>query len=130
MGYNSKRMKLINIYVEVYKRAVTICIGSADEFSKYRKELIEEIDPECTADFAPARDYSGHTCVVGDVGFVVHILEEPLSGSSIGVLVHELSHVTNSILRDSNIPLTEETEEAYTYLLEYLTREALDKNNK
>ena len=46
------------------------------------------------------------------------------------LLIHELSHATNFILREVGIPHTESTEEAYTYLLEYLTRETLERITK
>lgn len=37
-------------------------------------------------------------------------------------VTHELLHVAIAILRRKNVPLTVETEEAYTYLTEHLTR--------
>ena len=41
--------------------------------------------------------------------------------------IHELTHVSHYILRNVRIPLKEETEEAYTYLIEDLMRQFVFK---
>lgn len=46
---------------------------------------------------------------------------------AVGTLVHEMTHVTHYLLRDRRIPLSEDTEEAHTYLVQYLTTEALKR---
>lgn len=43
------------------------------------------------------------------------------------VALHELTHATHYILREVRIPLNADTEEAYTYLLEELTKQFLRK---
>ncbi|CAB4126238.1 hypothetical protein UFOVP153_10 [uncultured Caudovirales phage] len=43
------------------------------------------------------------------------------------VIQHELLHATFDIMRWANVPLTEETEEVYTYELQYLTKQFNDK---
>lgn len=45
----------------------------------------------------------------------------------IGVLTHEVTHATHYLLRERRIPLTEDSEEIYTYLNEYLVKEILYK---
>ena len=45
----------------------------------------------------------------------------------VSVMVHEITHVVQYLLRDRRIPLTEDTEEVHAYLTEYITREALLK---
>ena len=45
----------------------------------------------------------------------------------VSVMVHEITHVVQYLLRDRRIPLTEDTEEVHAYLAEYITREALLK---
>jgi hypothetical protein len=45
----------------------------------------------------------------------------------VATAVHEITHVSHYLLRDRRIPLNEDTEEVYTYLTEYITREVLLK---
>ncbi len=53
-------------------------------------------------------------------GFIVFINPRASWISTFGSLVHEMTHVSHYLLRDRRIPLNEDTEEAYTYLVEYL----------
>lgn len=46
---------------------------------------------------------------------------------TIALIVHEMTHVSHYILRDRRIPLSEDTEEAYAYLVEFLVKETLNK---
>ena len=45
----------------------------------------------------------------------------------VSIMVHEITHVVQYLLRDRRVPLTEDTEEVHAYLTEYITREALLK---
>lgn len=120
-------MKPIHLYIETYKKAVSIYAGSRKQFIKalqkyHGKATAKEIKEICK-DEPP---YEGITfSVSGEVGTIIHITKPPTTPETIAVLIHEISHATNRILRDAGISLTAETEEAYTYLLEHLTREAL-----
>ena len=49
------------------------------------------------------------------------------NADDISIVNHELFHVTMSIMNWANIPLTEDTEEAYAYELQYLTKKFNDK---
>ena len=60
-------------------------------------------------------------------GFVVLLKSEDSFRHYVANLVHEVTHVTHYLLRDRNIPLNEDTEEIYTYLVEYITEQALLK---
>lgn len=61
-------------------------------------------------------------------GFVVFVnLDRHKFRKSVGTLVHELSHVTHYLLLNRQIALSQETDEAYAYLMEHLTVQALRK---
>ena len=61
-------------------------------------------------------------------GFIVLLKDNKGNFSNyISNLIHEITHVVSYLLRDRSIPLTEDTEEVYAYLTEYITREALLK---
>jgi hypothetical protein len=44
---------------------------------------------------------------------------------AVGTLVHEMTHVTQYLLRHRRIPLNEDTEEVHAYLVEHLVHNAL-----
>lgn len=45
----------------------------------------------------------------------------------VGILSHECIHIGHYLLRDRRIPLNEDTEEVYTYTIEHIIFEALNK---
>ena len=47
--------------------------------------------------------------------------------SFVGIMIHEITHVVQYLLRDIRVPLNEGTEEVYAYLTEYITNQALLK---
>ena len=50
--------------------------------------------------------------------------------TSIATMVHEIEHYRNNILRSAGIELSEETEEAYTYIGTEIIEKVLTKNEK
>lgn len=59
-------------------------------------------------------------------GFVVFLrFEKNCERDAIGIVVHEMVHVAQYLLRDRRIPLQEDTEEVHAYLTEHLVVEAL-----
>lgn len=107
-------MKPIHLYIETYKKAVSIYTGSRKQFIKalqkyHGKATAKEIKKICKDE----PQYEGITFSVGgEVGTIIHITKPPTTPETIAVLIHEISHATNRILRDAGIPLTAETEEA------------------
>lgn len=53
-----------------------------------------------------------------------------LNGQAIALLVHEILHAASFILRRCGIEHTSETEEAYTYLVQHITQQALKRIGK
>ncbi len=119
-------MKEIVIQIPIYKTAVLIYWGNRKGLYKAVKrnsdkatarEVIEEVAP----------DTEGVTVTTSGRTVTIYLVSPPQDAQSVALLIHELSHATNFILREAGIPHTEDTEEAYTYLLEYLTRETLNR---
>ena len=78
-------------------------------------EVIEEVAPNT----------EGVTVTTSGRTVTIYLASQPRDARSVALLIHELSHATNFILREVGIPHTEDTEEAYTYLLEYIAREVM-----
>ncbi len=122
-------MNEIVIQIPIYKTAVLIYWGGRKGLYKAVKrnsdkatarEVIEEVAPHTEGLTVKT---SGHTVTI-------YLASPPRNPRSGAILIHELSHATNFILQEVGIPHTKDTEEAYTYLLEYLTRETLERITK
>ncbi len=117
-------MNEIVIQIPIYKTAVLIYWGDRKGLYKAVKrnsdkatarEVIEEVTPLT----------EGVTVTTSGRTVTIYLASPPRDPRSVAVLIHELSHATNFILREVGIPHTEDTEEAYTYLLEYIAREVM-----
>ena len=58
---------------------------------------------------------------------VLWLREKPTTPTDFGLLSHEIYHCTGFILRSIGIQYSEETEEAYAYLIQYLTEQIYKK---
>ena len=98
------------------KKALKRACG--DNYSNFKKEQLEGWDDD---------DHLGRMIPFRG-GFIV-LLKGTGGGfrTFISVMVHEITHVVQYLLRDRRVPLTEDTEEVHAYLTEYITREALLK---
>lgn len=121
------------IRVELYKRDITVFIGSHEEF----KEWVETND--CTETWRDiinqilesddnAEASYWHDAVNGNG--IIELHYHPKSPEEIAVAAHECLHATMRILSFIGIPCFDnEANEPYTYLLEYILEQVLDFNN-
>lgn len=121
------------IRIELYKRDITVFIGSHEEFKEWIKtndcpktwsNIINEIlesDDNAEASY-------WHNSVNGNG--IIELHYHPKFPEEIGVAAHECLHATMRILSFIGIPCFEnESNEPYTYLLEYILEQVLDFNN-
>ena len=69
----------------------------------------------------------GQMIELGDGFLVLLRLDKNQFRKSVGTIVHEMTHVTQYMLRQRRVPLSEKTEEVHAYLVDYLVRETLDR---
>lgn len=124
------------ISVPIYDVDVVVAINmsgeeTAERIKKFTKkpqalEDAKRLGEEWDADLAEQSAHGKMGKLMG--GFLVFVsLNKDRFRWSIGLLVHELTHVTHYLLRHRRIPLSEDTEEAHTHLIQYLTTTALRK---
>jgi hypothetical protein len=58
---------------------------------------------------------------------VIRMANYPITVTDYGVLQHEIFHAVDQILRYVGINLSDDSDEAYAYLIEYITREMYKK---
>lgn len=119
--------------VPLYKVQVIVVINMSGAAvlkqwgKKIQQTAVEEFKKCCLEWDDPTNVANGSMYRVAG-GFMVFLeFEKHKFRKSVSLLVHELTHVTHYLLRDRRIDLTEGSEEAHTYLVEYLVHESLDR---
>ena len=122
--------KVKYIPCDIYKRGIDIFIGTPGELQKWSKKTFnEDKDDE---EF----NRSLEECSYGEADFhygagyaIVRLPKFPKTPIEIAYTAHELLHATQWLLWYSGVEYNEESNnEAYTYLLEHLMRNTLEKN--
>lgn len=121
------------IPIDLYKRDITVFIGTHDEFKEWVQQykvptsweqLIESII--YSEDDAVASYWYNRNTGNG----IIELPWHPEKRFEIGVAAHECLHCTMHTLSYVNIPcIPHEANESYTYLLEYLLTRVLDYND-
>lgn len=60
-------------------------------------------------------------------GYVMWLNEIPNTPMKLGQLSHEIFHLVEKLFRRIDLPLTEESSEAYAYLIQYITQQVYNK---
>ena len=117
-----KKSGLFIVDVDIYKRSVVFSICQTEkqirqELSKHPVDdldgLISAINPNNAGKY-----YAITATHSGDV----YVFFNP-NGMNKGTIAHEIFHATCYITKHIGLPLTAESEEAYAYLLGYITVE-------
>jgi len=89
-------------------------------------ESVLESLRECNQSFS-RKTVAAKTITFDNGGILIRLKHKVLSSSGMGLVAHECYHAVCEIFRRVGIPLTEDTEESRTYLLQYLCTEAFRK---
>jgi hypothetical protein len=116
-----RTLREIFIPLEIFNSQVVVLVGHTQyEVLEWIKKNIEKPEHKSLA-LEAMKDVSithrGRTILLSGGGSIVWIIEQKNS-----TIVHELFHSTCHILKNRETPLSEDTEEVYAYLLEYLTK--------
>ncbi len=114
-----RTLREIFIPVNVYDSQVIVLIGhTKEEVLKWIDKNVEDDVKESAKGIVDVQSYTrARTACLHGGGSIIWIIKENKP-----VLIHELFHSTAYMLREKGIPLTQESEEAYAYLLGYLTQ--------
>lgn len=125
--------KYKNIHIDIYKRDITVFIGSHSEFMEWIKnnepsekwenliQLIINSDDSAEASFW-RNTFNGNG--------IIELQSHPKSSSEIATAAHECLHAVMHILSFVGVSYIEgDSNEPYTYLLEYLLENILDYND-
>lgn len=121
-----KKQQFKTVYVDVplYKNGVRFVITkNVTRAKKYIRNHIKE--PNWEPEFLESP--GAFTVVKPDYVCLVWLPSLPKTVQNFASLVHELQHVTFWILSRAGIPLNTSTQEAYSYLIGFLTQGFLTK---
>ena len=113
------KSEYLKIPVDFYHRGVLIYFGPEEEFLKYIKKTI----PEYYDHAVELTKEEGCEAVTGrqHADMIIYSNHRP----RVETLVHELLHATVGIMEKVGIEPSADSEEAYAYLLEFLSDAAL-----
>lgn len=109
------------ISVDLYQQDLLVCFGDKFELHEALAPFIGE-DDACEVIGNIPRASVGRTMI--DEGRGIYFLwlpQVPSSAAHFGVLAHEIAHAAIGIMQKIGVSLSPESEEAYTYLIQYLT---------
>lgn len=111
------------IRVDIYNRDVLVHTGNLKPLRKYLRKFIGKETIREVMDML-SRSSLGKTVEIENSGLIVYIPKYSDTPKCRAVLVHELFHVSYMILKKAGIDCTDYSDEAYAYLLQFLTERA------
>lgn len=103
--------------VLVYFGDVLDVAGSLSEYLS-KDEIIEFVS-------CMKGTFSGRTLQIPGKGTLIYMPEEPCDAKSFATLSHEIFHAAYLILQKIGVTCTDDSDEAYAYLIGYLTERIL-----
>ena len=119
--------KLFIIPVDVYMRDVGVIVSTWEQAIHSISDQLEEDEKEYLLRSTPEADDRGRYFMTNSGFSVVWIRQGQSPQATYSTIVHEVVHASVAILKRIGISLCSKSEEAYTYLIEYLTFEASSK---
>ena len=124
--------QFFNIYVGVYQTDVTVAINMSEkEVLKEAKKIVEPKFYKLFEERVPGWDEAikgtilGRTIQIGGGFCVLLTANKTEFRRFVGLVTHEMFHVTSGLLGKKGMELTPDTDEAYAYLIEHLVGRVL-----
>ncbi len=116
-------MRSLNFVIPyvIYPFDVMVSIGEDDEVLK--KKLIKHGANVNNTDLSHHHTQRGRCIMFEDHQTLIRLYQFPKTPTQFGHLQHEIFHAVEFVMDRMNMPLTKESDEAYAYLIGYLTTE-------
>lgn len=116
------------ISIDLYSSDVMVHFGSRKELRKaiariFNKDTTKAIAKEFVG------DYLGRTVLLPNGSVILYMPKSPSTIEDYAVLQHEIFHVAFFVLERIGIALSEDSDEAYSYLIQFLTKRILEEFN-
>lgn len=115
------------VSIDLYQQDLLVCFGDKLELHDALAPLIGEGEA-CKVCSDIPRSSVGRTMVDEERGvYFLWLPQVPSTAAQLGVLAHEIGHAAIGIMQKIGASLSPESEEAYTYLIQYLTERICEK---
>ena len=115
------------IPIDIYSTEMLLHIGGKDGL----KKKLGKYFPNNTVSkvmHGIGRNSVGYTCPIEDKGvYLLWLKEVPDTPFGIGVMSHEVLHLAVNIMKHAGIEPSDSSEEAYAYLVQFLTKSIMSK---
>ena len=120
-------LKYKEICIDIYRRKVILCIGEFDEFKAWADEFLafDENHSGLYDLIKNSKPLEFGKCYIDDVADSIILIRPWNNIADLSNLVHETGHAAIGILDYLGIPINWKTDEAFTYLQEYIFKEAV-----
>lgn len=116
---NKKKIFIVNY--EIYPFDCLVCIGSTtEEIVKYLKKLDRELSKEEIEAIELENIGRGRTIMLESGQTIIR-----LNSLDASTLAHEVFHAVYFLAERLNIKLSEDSDEAFAYLIEFLTKKII-----
>jgi hypothetical protein len=114
--------KQINFIVPlaVYPFDVMCSFGESDD---KLKSAIQKYGGKWNKVMMISENAKGRTVVLNGGQTLLRLFKYPIDCEDYGILAHEIFHAVDFLMRRINIKLTKKSDEAYAYLIGYLTEQ-------
>lgn len=128
--FYDKQFFVLNVTMFNTDVGVAINMDERDVLGRLRKvcsnpELLKQAAQEMSGWDDDAGHAEGRMCKMGGGFFVLLRLRKGYFRRAAAILTHEMVHVTQYLLRDRRVPLSQDTEEVHAYLTEHLVEQSL-----
>jgi len=118
-------MKHTKITDHIYGTDIILCIGEDKEFISFVKknftDLVDVVEQSLESECL------GLTCLNPNTKtIVIYFWNNQDKNRLLNTVTHELFHATHAIMTRVGIKLSDDSEEAYAYLIGYLTQKTLN----
>lgn len=111
--------KIINI--EMYQRDLMVHFGDKESLKDNLSTFIGE--SKAMEVIEKIQDTNvGNVFVLEGGESILHMPKIPTDSNGFSILAHEIYHITNSIMEKVGINMSSDSEEAYAYLIQFLTK--------
>lgn len=111
---------------QIYPFDIMVCFGDK---SQMFKDLSKYLSKEQISDFKKETFKNGCATMFTTGQTVLWLYKKPENGFDLSLLAHEIFHCATLLLGRVGIPLTESSEEAYAYFIQFLTEKIYNELN-
>lgn len=127
MKKQTGKCKVATIPISIYSKKVIVAVGEFD-VGAIAEHISTEKEKDSFRQEMQQNDISSYDGLVFNLGTgneVLWLQYPPKSETDISTLAHEAFHAAYDILKRVGIPLSSSSEEAYAYLIGYITEQVL-----